>query len=164
LTDLNIHVPSQISMADILRKSCISGAFISLVRACVAVSIGVLIALVAAAESPGQTPTAPSPLVASGMLVPGPAGPYPIGPQSGILASGDFNGDGLPDLAVATSPEEGSITILLASRTGVFVPAPASPTGTVSWTLPASAQLLGRRGFRFSWATDMADSRPCRQS
>jgi uncharacterized protein (TIGR03437 family) len=133
LTDLNIHVPSQISMADILRKSCISGAFISLMRACVAVSIGVLIALVAAAESPGQTLTAPSPLVASGMLVPGPAGPYPIGPQSGILASGDFNGDGLPDLAVATSPEEGTITILLASRTGVFVPAPASPI-SVGWS------------------------------
>ena len=60
------------------------------------------------------------------------AAPLPL--QAGIraeaLATGDFNGDGKPDLAVATDLDEiGSVTILIGNGDGTFQPQVSYSTG-----------------------------------
>jgi uncharacterized protein (TIGR03437 family) len=85
---------------------------------------GAVLAIGGVVVAAGQTAPSPSTVVGDGTLVPAPGGPYIMGAQPSIVASGDFNGDGLPDLVVATSQETSTITILLASRGGTFVPAP----------------------------------------
>src|ERR1700677_29037 len=87
-----------IDMPEILWKFRISNAFAAFARAFVAISSGVLIAIVVTVASCGQ-----SPVVGDGTLVPAPGSPYISGPQTSVVASGDFNGDGLADLVVATS-------------------------------------------------------------
>jgi uncharacterized protein (TIGR03437 family) len=108
---------------------------IDFLRECARVFAGicgvVLIAIVAALACSGQTVVAPG-AVASGTLVPAPGSPYITGSRTAVVASGDFNGDGLADLVVGTSEEIGTLTILLATRDGGFVPAPGGPI-SVEW-------------------------------
>jgi hypothetical protein len=100
-------------------------AFISIARAFIAVSMGALLATVAGVLSFSQTAPPPGSAVADGTFVSGPGSPYTIGPPGGSagIASGDFNGDGLPDLVIGGD----QITILLATTGGGFVQAPGSP-------------------------------------
>jgi hypothetical protein len=52
--------------------------------------------------------------------------PFPAGPSPNDLASGDFNGDGRVDLAIANH-ETQHLTVLLGDGRGVLDPAPNSP-------------------------------------
>ncbi|HEX4284155.1 MAG TPA: FG-GAP-like repeat-containing protein, partial [Terracidiphilus sp.] len=47
------------------------------------------------------------------------------------VAVGDFNGDGLPDIAIATAALSNSVTVCLSDGHGNFTPAPAVNLGTV---------------------------------
>jgi uncharacterized protein (TIGR03437 family) len=62
----------------------------------------------------------------TGEFLPGPSSPYPVGTNPKSVAIGDFNGDGLPDLAIANS-NDGTVTVLLNSKSGVFTAATNSP-------------------------------------
>ena len=72
---------------------------------------------------------ASSPAAADGSFVAAPGSPYNIGASAGSVVSGDFNGDGLSDLAVSANntPSTSMLTILLGQHDGSFVPAPRSP-------------------------------------
>jgi hypothetical protein len=61
-----------------------------------------------------------------GGFSPSPGSPFPAGPNPNDLASGDFNGDGLVDLAIANH-ETQHITVLLGDGRGSLAPAPCSP-------------------------------------
>jgi hypothetical protein len=51
------------------------------------------------------------------------------------IVIGDFNGDGIPDLAIANEMN-GTITVLLGNGNGTFTPTPVSPsTGFLPWSL-----------------------------
>jgi hypothetical protein len=65
-----------------------------------------------------------------GGFSPSPGSPFPAGPNPNDLASGDFNGDGLVDLAIANH-ETQHITVLLADGRGSLAPAPHSPVTVV---------------------------------
>src|SRR5687767_11975614 len=52
--------------------------------------------------------------------------PFMVGVSPQAVESGDFNGDGRPDLAVANSASN-SVTILLAQAAGGFMPEAGSP-------------------------------------
>src|SRR5215813_5333973 len=54
---------------------------------------------------------------------------YPVGSLPIALISGDFNGDGLLDLAVANQ-NSGNISILLGKGDGTFAPAQTISVGT----------------------------------
>src|SRR5687767_10245339 len=56
-----------------------------------------------------------------------PAASYPSGPAPHGVASGDFNGDARPDLAVVNS--DSTISILAGNSNGTFRPAQVSPGG-----------------------------------
>jgi FG-GAP-like repeat len=47
---------------------------------------------------------------------------YPLGFQPGGIAVGDFNGDGLLDIAVTNSAKNGSVEVLLSNGNGTFIP------------------------------------------
>lgn len=57
-----------------------------------------------------------------------PSAPYaaPVGTSSGRLATGDFDGDGYPDVAVIV-PDNNELRVLRGTGTPVLVEAPASP-------------------------------------
>lgn len=54
--------------------------------------------------------------------------PIAVGSQPFAIVTGDFNGDGKLDLAVANR-QSNSVTILLGVGNGTFIPAPGSPIG-----------------------------------
>ena len=61
-----------------------------------------------------------------GGFIPGPGSPYFSGTNPRSVAVGDFNGDGKLDIAI-TNQSDGTVTVLLASTTGVFAAATNSP-------------------------------------
>ena len=78
-------------------------------------------------------------------FTPAPGSPFMAGAGPAAIAVGDFNGDTLPDLAIAdsgnaTTSSSGTVTILLGTLTGGFTPAPmgknpiaiANPTAIVT--------------------------------
>ncbi len=88
-----------------------------------------LTALMGAVICCSQTTSDPVSKVPSAALAPAPSGPYVIPLQSQSIASADLNGDGLPDLVISASMgiTNSTITILLATTGGEFVPAAGSP-------------------------------------
>jgi len=82
------------------------------------------VVLFGAVSSLAQPVADPVSTVPSAALAAAPTSPYIIEEQPEVIASGDFNGDGLPDVAIANDL---SLTILLATRDGGFVPASGGP-------------------------------------
>lgn len=74
-----------------------------------------------------QSPALASLAVASPTLFPSEA-EYPVGQGPGSVASADFDGDGIADLAVANAGSS-SVSVLLGSGTGDFAPAVDFPVG-----------------------------------
>lgn len=72
----------------------------------------------------GQSPTAPIPTYIFGRA------DFPVGNQPVAVASGDFNGDGQPDLVVVNQ-NDNTISILLGKPDGTFTPHVDYPTGPV---------------------------------
>jgi len=62
--------------------------------------------------------------------------PVTVGNNPKSVVVGDFNGDGIPDLAVVNE-QDSTVTILLGRGNGFFVPASGSPVATGYW--PSSA-------------------------
>ncbi len=62
----------------------------------------------------------------SGTLMPAPNSPFTVGTKPYSAAAGDFNGDGILDLATANYGDN-TVTVLLGSPSGVFTAAPSSP-------------------------------------
>src|SRR5215831_19722442 len=70
---------------------------------------------------------------------------YPVGTRPSIIITGDFNGDGKPDLAVANAGNN-DISVLLNNGGGTFKaavnsPAGASPLGMVAGDLNGNGKL-----------------------
>jgi uncharacterized protein (TIGR03437 family) len=61
-----------------------------------------------------------------GSFTPAPHSPFAVGTNPNSIAVGDFNGDSIPDLAVANLGSR-NVTILLGSLTGQFTPSATSP-------------------------------------
>lgn len=77
-----------------------------------------------------QTAGYPASSVPSAALVAAPGSPYGAGVEPRAAATGDFNGDGLPDLALldnGNAANNSALTILLATKDGAFVPSPGGP-------------------------------------
>ena len=80
----------------------------------------------------------------SGALMAAPGSPIAAGQRPSAVVVGDFNGDGIPDLAVADSdsalgePCCSGVTVLLGDGSGGFAPAPGSPIAA-----PASGLVTG---------------------
>jgi len=66
-----------------------------------------------------------------GFLGPTPRLAYPTGQTPNSLATGDLNGDGKPDLAVANSADD-TVGVLINLGNGAFAPQVAYPTGKMS--------------------------------
>ena len=66
----------------------------------------------------------------------GPGTRYPVGAGPSGTATGDFNGDGKLDIAVANSGS-GSISVLLGNGDGTFQLALNTPAGHTPWGLIA---------------------------
>jgi hypothetical protein len=103
-------------------------------------------------------------------FVPAPGSPYaPIGPVEpspggylGGMVAGDFNGDGISDLAVVNStgvpplsPGE-SVTVFLGSRTGGLVEAPGSPVAIFSGGNLSGAGAIAAADFNGDGHLDLA--------
>ncbi len=67
----------------------------------------------------------------SGGFAPAPGSPVPVGSNPQGVVVGDFNGDGIADLAVANFSSN-NVSILLGDGSGGFVPAPGSPVAVGS--------------------------------
>jgi sugar lactone lactonase YvrE len=65
----------------------------------------------------------------NGTFTPATGSPVSVGRTPQSVSVGDFNGDGIPDLAVANNGDD-TVTILLGSGSGAFTPAPTSPLST----------------------------------
>jgi hypothetical protein len=73
----------------------------------------------------------------SGGFTPAAGSPFAAGDAPRSLVAGDFNGDGVPDLAVLNwYPTPNTVTVLLGNGTGGFTAAPGGPT--VVGSLPSS--------------------------
>ncbi len=78
--------------------------------------------------------TQPRPAV---YFAPAPASPITVGTNPSAIAVGDFNGDGILDMAVANS-QSNNLTILLGKGNGAFTPAASSPaTGELPMAIAA---------------------------
>jgi len=55
-----------------------------------------------------------------------PGSPISVGSQPNVVAVGDFNGDGIPDLAVVNGAAD-TVSVLLGNGNGTYTPAPGSP-------------------------------------
>jgi len=64
----------------------------------------------------------------SGAFAPVSTTPLTVGKQPLFIVTGDFNGDGNADLAIANGGDN-TVTVLLGNGTGAFNPAPQSPYG-----------------------------------
>jgi hypothetical protein len=75
----------------------------------------------------------------SGSFKPAAGSPITVGSGSypASVATGDFNGDGVPDLAVAN--ENNTVTILLGNGSGGFTPSPGSPFAVGSGPISLAA-------------------------
>jgi hypothetical protein len=62
----------------------------------------------------------------SGGFTPAPSSPFAAGAEPQSLAAGDFNRDGIQDLAIANSVSN-NVTVLLGNGSGGFMPASGSP-------------------------------------
>ena len=62
----------------------------------------------------------------SGTLIPATASPFKVGTAPQMVATGDFNADGFPDLAVVNNSDN-TVTVLLGDGKGGFAPATHSP-------------------------------------
>lgn len=115
----------------------------------------ILVFVLGAAGALAQGIGVPASTVSSAALVPALGSPYIIGPQTTFVASGDFNGDGLPDLALASTPPGGmTLTVLLAKPDGGFQAAPGGPL-----TFPSVAynhNILGVADFNGDGKLDIA--------
>jgi len=64
----------------------------------------------------------------SGGFTQAPGSPFAAGDAPRALVTGDFNGDGIPDLAVGNSyPTPNTVTVLLGNGSGAFTAAPGGP-------------------------------------
>ena len=63
----------------------------------------------------------------SGSFIAALGSPFAAGAFPDAVAVGDFNGDGIPDLAIADQYPGNSVTVLLSNGTGGFAAAPGSP-------------------------------------
>lgn len=67
-----------------------------------------------------------------------PGGPFAVGGNPSFIAVGDFNGDRLPDLAIANLVSN-NVTVLLGNGKGGFIAAPGSPFADTAAPQGASA-------------------------
>jgi uncharacterized protein (TIGR03437 family) len=74
----------------------------------------------------GEKALLAAPATASGTLAPSAGSPFTVGAGPESIATGDFNGDGNPDLVTANSAAN-SVTVLLGDGSGGFAAAPGSP-------------------------------------
>jgi len=74
-----------------------------------------------------------------GGFAPAPGSPFAVGEGPLSIVVGDFNGDGIQDLATANLGDfdGNTVTVLLGDGTGGFAPAPGSPftVGTEPWSI-----------------------------
>ncbi|HEY6334104.1 MAG TPA: FG-GAP-like repeat-containing protein, partial [Blastocatellia bacterium] len=119
----------------------------------------------AAKVGPGISGSLGSPLTALQMSPVGcnganfiqPAGsPVAAGTSPAAVAVGDFNHDGIPDLAVA-NPTTGQVTILLGGGSGGFTQATGSPFSTGTGTTPVA---LVTGDFNHDGNLDLATANP----
>ncbi|HYO63711.1 MAG TPA: FG-GAP-like repeat-containing protein [Pyrinomonadaceae bacterium] len=96
-----------------------------------ALLLGLLAALTAAFQLTERTTSAADFCAAPTF---GPATTYPVGRARG-MAIGDFNGDGLNDLAVTDNFVAGKVSVLLGKPGGTFGPAAHFTTGRNPWSV-----------------------------
>ncbi len=65
-----------------------------------------------------------------------PPASYPVGTSPSVIVVGDFNGDGKPDLAVA-SLGSNNVSVLINAGNGTFQAAVTSPAGTAPQAMVA---------------------------
>jgi uncharacterized protein (TIGR03437 family) len=123
LRELSNAAATTIDVIDILWNCRVQTALTSVARALIAAARGILLAIVVAMVTFSQTVPPTSPAVGDGTFVPAPGSPFSANQFLCSFATGDFNGDGLPDLVVGGD----LLTILLATPEGGFVQAPGSP-------------------------------------